>query len=446
MEAIKRGDYAVSKIIKKIDDIYSNEFYDVDVDHFWNTGEQRELKAHRIHAYPAKFPAFIFEKGIEYAARENFYPKMVADIFCGCGTVAFEAKRKEIDFWGCDINPVATMIARTKSINYNTRRITDFLNYILEKFSSDSCNENTYSDAPERLQYWYYEKEYNDLVHLKQAIEMTIPVRSSYRLFFYCAFSNILKSTSRWLTKSIKPQIDPYKVPANVVAAFSTQCHNMINAYEEVNLNNNSRTKIVTGNFLNQKIKSPKIDMIITSPPYVTSYEYADLHQLSSLWLNFTNDYRDLRAGSIGSLYHNINYDIKNGDLSKTGQHVVSELYKEDKRQARSVAKYFFDMQNVIKKCATILSDDGFLLMVIGDTEYKGVHIENAKHITELMCLNDFKEITITKRKISWKTLTPYRDSLGRFTTNLSSRRVYGEEFIVVGRKNIKQLGRCYLA
>jgi len=43
MVGIKIGDYAVSKTIKRIDDIYSNDFYHVDVDLFWNAGEQREL-------------------------------------------------------------------------------------------------------------------------------------------------------------------------------------------------------------------------------------------------------------------------------------------------------------------------------------------------------------------------------------------------------------------
>ena len=43
MVGIKIGDYAVSKTIKRIDDIYSNDFYHVDVELFWNAGEQREL-------------------------------------------------------------------------------------------------------------------------------------------------------------------------------------------------------------------------------------------------------------------------------------------------------------------------------------------------------------------------------------------------------------------
>ena len=46
-----------------------------------------------------------------------------------------------------------------------------------------------------------------------------------------------------------------------------------------------------------------------------------------------------------------------------------------------------------------------------------------------------FKEIEITKRKISGKILTPYRDKKGKFTTDKNSRKVYAEEFIVMGRK-----------
>ena len=93
---------------------------------------------------------------------------------------------------------------------------------------------------------------------------------------------------------------------------------------------------------------SNSIDMIVTSPPYVTSYEYADLHQLSSLWLDCANDYRDLRAGSIGSLYHKFDFEKEMGRLNFTGKTIVSSLSKRDKSKARSVAKYFFDIPKSI--------------------------------------------------------------------------------------------------
>ncbi|MBK7966586.1 MAG: hypothetical protein IPK10_15810 [Bacteroidetes bacterium] len=69
---------------------------------------------------------------------------------------------------------------------------------------------------------------------------------------------------------------------------------------------------IINKNFLRIRPSKPLVDMLITSPPYVTSYEYADLHQLSTLWLGYANDFRDLRDGTIGSLYHK---QIKQSDI-----------------------------------------------------------------------------------------------------------------------------------
>ena len=57
---------------------------------YWDFGDRRdkpEDPIHRIHSYPAKFPAFITTKALQ-------------------------------NFWGFDINPVATLIARAKTRHY----------------------------------------------------------------------------------------------------------------------------------------------------------------------------------------------------------------------------------------------------------------------------------------------------------------------------------------
>lgn len=238
-----------------------------------------------------------------------------------------------------------------------------------------------------------------------------------------------------WLTKSIKPQIDPNKNPANVLTAFNKQIDFMRKANMENDIDKRSKVKIENINFLNKKIHNPFIDLIVTSPPYVTSYEYADLHQLSTLWLGYVDDYKALRKGTIGSLYHNSSFDKDLKKLNNTGKNIVSELFSRDKRKAKSAAKYFVDMQQVVKKAFAILNNNGLALFVIGNTEYKGVKINNAKHLVESMFETGFSEIRITKRKISNKILTPYRDKFGKFTTDKNSRKVYAEEFIIIGKK-----------
>lgn len=421
--------------VTTIKEVLKLRFDEIETDQFWNTANEKELKIHRIHAYPAKFPAFITDKALEYAQKNDRELERIADIFCGCGTVAYEAKRRNIDFWGCDINPVATLIAKTKSQNYSIKKLRSYYEEIILSYNKLGSISGIYESANERLKYWYSEREYNDLTRLKRAIEETISSKSSYRMFFLCAFSNILKATSRWLTKSIKPQVDPEKVPANVMRAFEAQCLYMIAAYEESAVKGNTKAEVVTGNFLDMKLERIKSDMVITSPPYVTSYEYADLHQLSTLWLEYTSDYRELRSGSVGSLYHIYNFESELKKLNKTGSEIVAKLIDKDKSQARSVAKYYLDMQRVAQRCQSMLNEKGLVLFIIGDTEYKGVRIENARHISEALIQNGFEEVIITKRKISGKILTPYRDKRGRFTTDCTSRKVYNEEYIVIGKK-----------
>ena len=201
-----------------------------------------------------------------------------------------------------------------------------------------------------------------------------------------------------------------------------------------MNFKKNSKVIIQKSNALKTK-KEQFADLIITSPPYVTSYEYADLHQLSSLWLDFADDYRTLRKDSVGSNYNVSNIVELKNNLFPVGRKIVDKLEEVDKSKADAVAKYFYDMQQAASVCYRLLHDKGAALMVIGNTEYKGVKINNAKHLVESLYQAGFKSVFITKRKITNKILTPYRDKAGKFSSDENNRKVYSEEFIVVGRK-----------
>lgn len=387
---------------------------------------------HRIHAYPAKFPAFITQKAVTYAESRGVEVNRIADVFCGCGTTALEAKRLNTAFWGCDINPVATLIARVKREDYQTHRLQSYADAVLRSFNRRPSRRNPPERDNERLRYWYDDNQIRFLAHLKGILE-TLPA-GKYRDFFLCAFSNILKPTSRWLTKSIKPQIDPDKQVAEVRSAFRNQVTFMIKAAEEIRQKERSECVIATGNFLQLTITEPSADLIVTSPPYVTSYEYADLHQLSSLWLGYTDDYRKLRNGSIGSLYPDSEFNRDVNRLNAQGQGLVFQLYDVDRRKARATARYLIDMHRTIKQCGKLLRPGGMALFVIGNTEYKKVKIDNSAYLKDCLIREGFSEVETTHRKISRKTLTPFRDLRGRFSTDTASRRVYAEEFIVTGR------------
>ncbi len=406
-------------------------------DPYWDSQSELESPIHRIHGYPAKFPAFLTTQSLQFAKAQGIRVDLVADIFCGCGTTAFEARRNNKSFWGCDINPIATLIARTKSESFQERRLQNYFKHIMLAHQRNRSRID-YNKAPERLQYWFPKHQYTELARLQTSILEQTPPSSKYRDFFLCAFSNILKPTSRWLTKSIKPQLDPQKIPTSVTNAFEQQVALMFKATSKTRGLQKTNSQIVTDNFLTTTSTPIGIDLVVTSPPYVTSYEYADLHQLSTLWLGYCQDYRSLRMGSIGSLYHSYNFNRRWKNLNVIGNRIVSSLFATDRGKARSVAKYFLDMQCVTKRVYDSLSKHGMAVFIIGNTEYKNVRVTNAEHLAESLLKTGFRQVLASKRKISQKTLTPYRDDKGRFTTDSSGRHVYAEEFIIVAKKSAR--------
>ena len=408
----------------------------VDIEDEWNFSNDTEFTMHSIHTYPAKFPAFIAKKAFDYAKAEGVNIKKVADIFCGCGTVALEAKIHGKDFWGCDINPVATLIAKVKSESYDIAKIEEYFLLISTRYPHVEVSDDAYEEANERLKYWFTQNSYIQILRLKIAIENSVP-EGAYLDAFHCLFSAILKTSSKWLTKSIKPQVDPNKKEAVVWDVFEQQYNKFVKSIEQLNgiSGCESCISIENKNFL-EAVDIPSVDLIISSPPYVTSYEYADLHQLSSLWLGFADDYRDLRRGTIGSLYNSEDYTINMKLLNSVGRKIVAELIDTQRATAkvRSVARYYVDIQQAIHKCSQMLNNNGMVFFVVGDTEYKGVKIKNSEHLIQSLIDEGFTDIKAAKRRISNKLLTPYRDEFGRFSSDKSSRTIYHEEYIISGR------------
>ena len=75
--------------------------------------------------------------------------------------------------------------------------------------------------------------------------------------------------------------------------------------YEELCKNGllNTSCEILLEDARNTSIPTGSISAIITSPPYVTSYEYADIHQLTAYWMEFISDIHEFRKKFIGSSY-----------------------------------------------------------------------------------------------------------------------------------------------
>jgi len=415
-------------------------FEKIKIDPSWafadKTRKDTAYITHGYHRYPAKFiPQIVSRLATKYTKEGD----LVVDPFGGCGTTLVESKVMCRPSIGVDINPVAVLITKAKKTPIEPVRIEEHFLKLKEKI--DSFNKKTRVKIPEheRIDYWFKPEEKRKLAFLFSEISKIKD--QDVRDFFCCGFSNILKNCSIWLQKSNKPTRDLMKKPADPFVAFSRQIKAMLRGNTDFfNLLQKKKCLKTSCNVYcadARKIpaKSNSVSLIVTSPPYVTSYEYADLHQLTALWFEHTKDISDFRKRFIGTAYHNKKELVLNSKIAETTK---EELLKNDKKTAEEVATYFSEMNQVFEEMKRMLKKGGRTCIVIGNTSLKGVKILNAEVFVEQLQNLGFKINDIIKREIPSKNLPSTRDkATGRFAKATDKKKVfaYPTEYILIMQK-----------
>lgn len=392
---------------------------------------------HGYYTYPAKFIPQLASSVInEYSKKGD----IVIDPFLGSGTTLVEAIVNGRIGIGTDINEIACLVAKVKTTLIDSDTLHNAFDELMLKmnFYSDAeiCTD---SNLPERVDYWFKP-------HIKNKLWVMMNYISSIedtdiRDFFLVAFAQILKSCSIWLQKSIKPTRDLNKKEIDPLYKFGWQVKRMLKKHKQFNellgdevIKNNASYRVVKNTTSkNIPCESEKASLILTSPPYVTSYEYADLHQLPSLWFGFFEELSDFRKKFIGSSFRERDrINIK----SKIAYDIVEALGKTKK--STGVANYFADMLESFLEMKRVLRKGGKAAVVIGNTKIKGVDILNAEVFKEQFENIGFKTHKVIHREIPSKMLPSTRDPRnGRFTkaTNTKKTLVYPTEYVLIMEK-----------
>lgn len=403
---------------------------------------------HGYHRYPAKFIPQLVERLMdEYISNGT---ASVNDPFMGCGTTIVSAVSRGFHASGTDINKVAHLMTEAKATpiapDYLDRKVKKFLSRVWSLrderslFTRDQIQPHIPKKHLERIDYWFTEEVRDELGKILSLIhyEDDLVVRS----FLFVAFSHVLKTCSIWsqsstkptrdLKKRITPPYDAIKRHLLKMLKGNAQFYNVVPSC--VKSKPNSYLNIQVNPAKEQPVPNDTVDLIISSSPYVTSYEYADLHQLSTLWLDLADDLKEYRKEFIGTSYKQ--YEDKPLS-SQIASNIVAEMLSKSRKKAKEIEAFFIDMQDVFDENFRILRPGGRCCYVIGNTKLKGVDILNAEAFAESLQHSGFKLDKLIKREIPLKILPQKRDEkTGRFARkDKADSEAYPTEYIVIGLK-----------
>ncbi len=401
---------------------------------------------HDYHRYPAKFIPQLVEKLMDECLLTS-QDVHINDPFMGSGTTIVSAISRGFKASGTDINKVAYLITKVKSTPIEPEYLHRKIEWIISKINrleaplfSDEVEPFIPKNYIERIRYWFPEENIDALGKILRIIydEKDEVIKD----FFLVAFSHILKNCSLWLKDSTKPTRDLTKKPASPYEAFKKHLMKMYagnNDFfrvvpKQVTKNIKKYLNIKIGDAKNQPVPEESINLIITSSPYVTSYEYADLHQLSTIWLELADDMTEYKSQFIGTSYKkDYNQCIK----SSIARKIVEQMSLKNTKMSKEIGAFFSDMEEVFKESFRILKYGGRCCFVIGNTRLKGVEILNAEVFAESLQYTGFTIERIIKREIPSKILPQKRDErTGRFASNHSANsEAYPVEYILIGLK-----------
>jgi hypothetical protein len=318
-------------------------FADIDFDQLNHDSTSLFTSEGSIHPYPAKsVPAVV--RDILYRLKSNYDIDKVLDPFVGSGTVALETKLLGLDFYGLDLNPLAVLLARTKSLTiHNSNYICQQLKKFIDRLCIEECFAHPYEIVKfKAIDYWFKQDNILQLSYLKQHINLFLKSRTSiyketFALIVLTAFSSTIRNSSLSRNGEFKlyrmTQTDISNFKIDSISDFKLRINQLLDMLKNVNNNfkNNLETDIKVGNakdlsYLNEEL----ISLIMTSPPYGDSKTTVSYGQFSRLPLQWISDLLDKYLG-IPTIAENCDDHLLGGKYSielneiNTYDHVINQ-------------------------------------------------------------------------------------------------------------------------
>ena len=352
---------------------------------------------HGMFKYPCKFIPEIPRWGIKkYMNKKN---GIVFDPFSGSGTTLLEANVHGITAYGTEIDDIAKLIIKVKTTAMNEEQISKLdseYSNVIESISNESVK--AFLPSIENLEHWFSKVTITELGRMKTYID-SIEDDTIYDFFKLCMVS-IIKRVSNADDTSPKPYVSNkvVKIPPTVEKEFSSvfkRYKQMVIDLLEVDGFGNSY--IIDGDALDFTCPE-KIELAITSPPYINAFDYGRTMRLENLWLNTLTEemLREKKSRYVGTEKINSKEEIINLDILKKSvllQEYYSQIASIDEKRALIVKKFFEDMETNLYQVYSQMNKGGKYIIVIGNSSIRKVNVESWKVIEQIAHKIGFKTI-----------------------------------------------------
>ena len=376
---------------------------------------------HRWFTYPAGYSYRLIEAKVDEHGLDA--DCVIGDPFVGTGTTSIAAKMLGIGSVGVEAHPFVHWVADTKLAYdlHDVELLRKEAATILDN-ARDAVTPGGHEAAgwPPLIGKCFDLGNLDKLHSLRQAVLAASEERHNF-------FKLALTSTLRDVTTAGAgwPYIAPSKYAARKVSRdafieFERRCTLMADDVDDSQrlAVRPSRHKVILGDARRfASYADDDLDMVITSPPYLNNYDYADRTRLETYFWGMYNSWSDITVNVRDKLMTAATTQVRRTAMepvasmplvrSIAGQ-VHAELsdavgslaaVRKSRRGAKSydlmVAGYFEDIAKVIAEVGRSIQSGCPFILVLGDSAPYGVHVPTDEMIGRLAVASGFDSCSI---------------------------------------------------
>ena len=378
---------------------------------------------HRWFTYPAGYSHKLVEKKIEeYGLNGRHW---ILDPFVGTGTTSVAAKSVGVNSIGIEAHPFVSWVATTKlNIDHDFAKLKEDT-VTIQKHAKDIYSEGIQCDGvwPDLVYKCFTDDNLRQLLALRTAIlecKITPERQDFFKVALTATLRDVTSAGAGW------PYIAPSKhakrtVRREAVTEFQKRCDLMIHDVLEVNVAKLPSTEhmLINGDArcLEEYADPNSVDMILTSPPYLNNYDYADRTRLETYFWGLYDSWGDITRQVRDNLIVAATTQIRRSEMEETGKcpnvqevspgihaeiaNVIHQLSKlrlkkgGKKSYDLMVAGYFEDMLKVILGVHKVLKSGSPFILVLGDSAPYGVHVRTDEIMGEIAIAVGFSSCNI---------------------------------------------------
>ncbi len=310
--------------------------------------ERVERVTHGFHTYPA---------GLHPDAAGQYLAALpgssVFDPFCGGGTVLVEGLLAGRRVSGSDLSSVACLVARTRTAVAGDAELTDLRS--TARALAERARVARHLPEEEWLHDWYEPHVLAELEGIRNGLLAREDDGLATDLLWACFSSIVIKASFRKSDTSSQ-RVPTQRPPGTTAVLFHKKARELgrrLTALREAVPEGTPAAEIRLGDARSAAPSSP-VDLVMTSPPYPTIYDYVAMQSLRETWLGV----RSPASREIGS----------------------RRAFLDDDPDA-AMLQWQIDTRSWMNTAAGALVPGGHLLVVIGDGRL-GDHVVDAGQVT----------------------------------------------------------------